>query len=193
MPLLTTLAGDALNAYGFSRGGSAPADYDLIASQVLSTTASAVTFTGIPATFKHLELRIVSRSNYGDSQNYIRVRANGDSAGNYSQHYLQGTGSVVGSTGFGDQSFIYAGNHSANTATTSSFGASIVQITDYAKTDKFKTARTIAGHHSGSTQNMYILSSAWRSTSAITSLEITNLISSSFVAGSRFSLYGIAG
>jgi hypothetical protein len=174
--------------------GGAVGDYELIATQLLATTSSAVTFSAIPSTYKHLELRMVTRSDYGSDQNYIRVRVNGDSSGNYSQHFLQGTGSAVGSTGYGSQSYIYAGNHSANTATTNSFGSSILHLADYASTAKYKTARIIAGHYSGSSQNVYLLSGAWQNTASVNALEITNLLgSANFVAGSRFSLYGIAG
>jgi hypothetical protein len=153
--------------------------------------ASSVTFSNIPSTYKHLQLRILGRST-STSTTQISMRFNSDSASNYSEHFLRGDGSSASAYGGANVSAVQTGilpgtNQSANV-----FGALIVDILDYADTNKFKTVRMMTAYDNNGSGSVGLYSANWRSTSAITSIE-------SFVSGfnlvqnSQFALYGIKG
>ena len=78
--------------------------------------------------------------------------------------------------------------------TANTFGAGVIDILDYAKTNKYKATRQLSGISSNATvgDRDYLLygSGLWRSTSAITSITLTG---NSFVQYSHFALYGIKG
>jgi hypothetical protein len=163
--------------------GSAPAGaYELISTQVLSGEVSSVTFSSIPQTYKHLQLRGVFERSGGD---VFVARLNADSGFNYSWHRLYGEGSFVGSD---------AGPSESGMRLTVS-GASrqsgiVCDVLDYSSTTKNTTFRSLAGF---ATFDRYInlSSGAWYSTAAVTTITLNT--SATLIAGSRFSLYGIKG
>jgi hypothetical protein len=109
---------------------------------------------------------------------------NGDTGSNYSDVRAFGDGSSTGSTaGTGTQA-IY-GVHD----TTS--GAFMLQIMDYAQTNKHKTALARAD---GVSQNVNMIAARWASTAAVTSVSLFPLGGGSptFAIGSTFTLYGVA-
>jgi hypothetical protein len=67
-----------------------------------------------------------------------------------------------------------------------------IDILDYKDTNKYKTTRAISGAERGATPSyVFIPSSNWRSTSAITSIKLFPESGASFVQYSNFQLYGI--
>jgi hypothetical protein len=70
------------------------------------------------------------------------------------------------------------------------FGAQIIDIFDYADTDKYKTQRSIGGNDNNGTGMIALMSGSWRSTSPINSITIT-ATSANFVTYSSFALYGV--
>jgi hypothetical protein len=162
--------------------------YDAIASTTLSTATASITFSGIPSTYNHLQLRVVCGSASGTS--YLVMKINGDStAANYSSHYLVGFGSgtpVYGGAGsrIGDLGVV------PTSATT--FTGSIIDGLDYSSIYKYKTFRMLSGYDSGSAGNLGFTSMAWlNSSTAISSITFTLDNSANFVANSSFALYGI--
>jgi hypothetical protein len=78
------------------------------------------------------------------------------------------------------------------------FGAGIVDILDYANTNKYKTIRSLTGHdHNGVIAGIHAIvnlnSGSWRSTSAINSIVIGVVSGTAFNQYSSFALYGIKG
>ena len=181
-----------LGILGNRRGGAAAGAYELISTTVLSSTASSVTFSSIDTTtYKHLEIRAVTRTNRANTREDFGMRLNSDSATNYSWHYLDGSGASVASGGGATQNVMYVGlGTPASTETANIFGVSITSILDYASTAKYKTIRTLYGTRGG-TPDIALISGNWRSTVAVTSVTLLPLQTGSFVSGSRFSLYGI--
>ena len=176
-----------------SSGGAGAGAYELIATQILSSTTSTITFSSIASTYKHLELRIVGRTNGTGTEDGIRLTFNGTTTG-YSRHYLYGDGGSVSSGANTSQS--YADTYPAAIAsanTTNEFGGLIVNSLDYASTNKNKTIRSLGGHRNPSVLAVALVSNLWASTSAINSISLVSSFSNSFVSGSRFSLYGIKG
>lgn len=159
--------------------------YDLIASTTLASAASDVGFFGIPNTYR--DLRIVSSSPSGASIGWtIVARVNGDSGSNYTYVQMAGSGSSA-TSGAGTVSYFFAGTKGVSTPT-----VGILDIFDYAQTNKHKTA--ISRRNNAGAQ---VASEAmrWASTSAITSIVITISVGGSEVleAGTTVSLFGITG
>ena len=178
-----------------SSGGGAAGAYELISTTVLTTTAASVTFSSIPSTYKHLQIRTVTRTNFSD--NFVMDmtgKINNDSNANYSQHFLNGNGTSVTSGANTNLTYLYlqSASPAANT-TANSFGCMVMELLDYSSTSKNKTIRAMIGAaNPGSTYSgVRLISNLWMSTAAVTSVQLNG--GGSFIAGSRFSLYGIKG
>ena len=158
------------------------ATYDLIASNVLSSSAASVTFSSIPATYRDLVL-VVSGARTSSTGFGIRIRFNADSGTNYSQVIMRGNGSTSTSNS-STEPYIYF-----DAWTTGAFGTgqsnAIFQIMDYSATDKHKTVLQRVN-------NSALLTSAqaarWASTSAINEIYVEG---SDWASGTSFYLYGI--
>lgn len=180
----------------FSSGGGGAAAYELISTTVLGSGQSSVTFSGLGtsgAAYKHLQLRYVARTDHTGTQSAF-VRLNGDSGANYAYHSLEGNGgSVVSSaTSSATAAFMYLGGLPGNNSTTGIFEGSIMDILDFSSTTKNKTLRNMNGTMGNVVSNIRLTSGLWMNTAAITSIVISPQ-SANFIAGSRFSLYGLRG
>ena len=129
-----------------SAGGLA-GSMDLISTVIVSGSNANVTFSSIPQTYKHLEIRFVMRDGYNGANGIPDVALNGDFGANYSAHYLRGNGTAASSgsaTGtsslFGQTAISSNINDTANI-----FGAGIIDIYDYANTSINKTAQMLNG------------------------------------------------
>lgn len=182
-----------LNKYSSMNAG-AVSDYQLLSSTTLGGSQASITFTSDAtwANFKHLQIRGVARTDVASIYVDSRIRFNGDSGANYSTHEMYGAGgSAPTSGGAASQNQLNIFYSAGSTAATYIFAPFTIDILDAFSTTKNKTARSLSGVVASS--NLIDLrSGAWYSTSAITSINI-NLASGNFIAGSRFSLYGLKG
>ena len=157
--------------------------------------ASSVNFTSISSAYTHLQIRTMVKTNEGTTgATNIEMRFNSDTAGNYTRHYLFGTGSSAISGGGGGANLLTTGS-AAQSGVASTFGATVIDILDYANTNKFKTMRTISGVDQNDSGSRFIWgtqSGVWMSTSAITSISLFSN-SSNLSQYSSFALYGIKG
>jgi hypothetical protein len=163
-----------------------------IASTTLSTASSTITFSSIPADYTHLQVRFMGKSSYTTGTvDTLRATFNSDSAGNYSYHFLRGNGSAASSDNDVSVTSLFLGNQ-ANTGSgmTSIFGAGVLDILDYANTNKYKTIRTLCGYDSNGDGRVLLSSSNWRSSSAITSVSFT-MANGNFTTDTSFALYGV--
>lgn len=149
---------------------------------------SSVSFTGIPSTYTHLQVRVISRLSTATSGG--RITFNSDSAANYSRHYLEGTGSSAVSGASTSASFMDILTSPVSTDTANVFSANIIDILDYANTNKYKTVRNLAGLDINGTGYVDLWSGNWRSTAAIASITFTPQ-AGNFVQYSSFALYGV--
>ncbi len=170
-------------------GGGAGTDFQLISTQVLASSASSVTFSSIPGTFRHLQLRATMRDAFGSGTYDALFRLNGVSSASYSFHQLQGSGTAVSSAGSGSTTEMYPVGYPANAITSGVFGAMILDVLDYSQTTKNKTVRALGGVTATSAQLIGLRSGFYNSTSAVTSLTLL-AGGTGFQIGSRFSLYG---
>lgn len=155
---------------------------------------TTLTFSSIPQTFKHLQIRSIARSNTGGggSDTQAVMRFNSDSGANYTYHILSGSGSAAAASGGISQTNATAGFVAGSAATANCFSVAVCDILDYTNTNKFKTVRLAGGDDFNNTNsNVYFWSNVWRSTSAITQIDITN--GGNYAQYSHFALYGIKG
>jgi hypothetical protein len=168
--------------------------YELIETSIVSgSSTSTITFSSLntySSTYKHLQIRIAARSSHAVTQQVVDLRFNGDSGSNYALHRLTGNGSAVSSAGATSQGGAYAALIPGSSATANAFGASVCDILDTFSSTKNKTTRAMAGQPAGNEISMY--SGAWFNTASITSIA-ASIAAGTFIAGSRFSLYGIKG
>jgi hypothetical protein len=181
------------SAAGAGGGGGGVLAYELISTTLLGSTTASVTFSSIPSTYKHLQIRATTRTSSGTG--YAVSYANGNNTGPYnkSSHLLFGNGSTVSSGSSTNAEIFYQlpGETAGSGATSGAFGASITDVLDYANTSKTKTFRTLNGYMASS-RIISLASGNWNDLTAITSITFA-VDGGSYVSGSRFSLYGIKG
>lgn len=169
-----------------------PVTYTLISSNVLSSTATSVTFSSIPNTYTDLVLRVSTRTDVAGVDGVaVRVIFNGNTSSVYSTTILRGSGSAASSTmdagtyGW----FSFNGMASAgNTADT--FASGELYIPSYTASVNKQMSSIYTSENNATAANMNCNALLWRNTSAISSIGLS-LGSGSFISGSSFYLYGI--
>lgn len=161
-----------------------------IAGQTISTPG-AITFSSIPQTFTHLQVRLTCRSDFAGAAAANFIRFNGDSGSSYPYHFLLGDGSSASSSGTTAGTVGFLGNMSAATSTANVFTNCIADILDYTNTNKNKTLRNLQGYDANGSGQVYLASTLWLSTAAITSILLVSGGGANYVAGTRADLYGI--
>jgi hypothetical protein len=179
---------------GAAGGGAA---YELIQTTLITGDTTSVTFSSIPQSFRHLQIRIVARGATtltGTGVRRIALRFNSDSTNSHSEHELFGNGGGIFSQAAASQSYMWGGYSIDDGVTTNVYSASVLDILDYALNTKNKTTRTLAGNHGG-TNVINLQSSARYNLDAISSIQLfaEGAPTHGFRSGSRFSLYGIRG
>jgi hypothetical protein len=161
-----------------------------------SAGASSVEFTNIPNTYTHLQVRCFGHlSGSGNVGDIIRMTFNSDTTSNYSYHLLQGNGSSASADAAASTSWIYSGVYIDSFGYSQAFGVSIIDILDYANSNKYKTTRSLFGYEFNNNDYSRIAlgSGLWRSTSAITSIKLVSGLALNLTQYSSFALYGIKG
>ena len=163
--------------------------YESIATVTASGSTGVVTFSSIPATYQHLQVRFIGRST---SDTEVKITANSDTGANYARHLVYGDGSTTGASGNASQSNMRIAYTTNALNAANVYGANVIDILDYANTNKYKTFRSMTGIDINAAGGYVQLSSGlWQSTSAITSLTFT--ITDVYTSLSSFALYGIKG
>ena len=166
-------------------------DFYQIATTTLGSSQSTVTFSSIPQTYTHLQIRFMSQNDRADTNNGVLLQFNSDSGTNYSWHRFYGNGSTAEGSASTSTTGIRIERQSAYSSANSIFGASICDILDYADTNKFKTIKNIGGVDANGTGHVALNSGNWRSTSAVTSISLTGFDGGNFKQYSSFQLYGV--
>jgi len=183
----------------FGSYGALVGDFESIASFTTGAGNDAsITFSSIPATYTHLQIRVTARGTVADTSDAAYVTFNSDTGTNYAGHYLNGNGTAAAAasvTSSAPAYPMYVFFFPAANATASAFGVGVADILDYASTSKTKVLRSITGADSNgnnSSGRVYLQSVLWNSTSAITTIKLTPM-NGSFAQYSHFALYGIKG
>lgn len=171
--------------YDSGAGGGAAGDFESIAT-LTPTSGTSVSFTSIPSTYTHLQVRY---SVMGTNFATLRMTLNSDTASNYSWHEVGG---------YNSSAIVDAGTSSTFADLTPynrGLGSSqptpgVLDILDYANTNKFKTTKALTGRNDNtSSSSIGFYSGNWRSTSAVSTVTFTS--SSAFATGTSIALYGI--
>jgi hypothetical protein len=180
---------------GFFGAGGASGPYELISTTLITTSTAGLSFTSIPSSYKHLQIRYVARNATSGTRDELSVRFNGSTAYNHAYHKLQGNGSSVASSATTTTDVMNGGWMTGPSETANVFGAGVIDILDYASTSKNKTIRSLSGLNGPSGGPYVSLNSGffYANTNAITSIQLNTINVFNFAAGSRFSLYGIKG
>ena len=171
-----------------------PPSFESIATTTVgSGGSSSVTFSSIPQTYTHLQIRALTRAT---ALNALVIRYNSDAtSGNYKTHNLEGNGATVtASTGGAVTSYGYIAYPTYSTMNANMFGCSITDILDYTNTNKNKVSKTLGSYDTNNTVDGYVtlFSNVWLSTAAITNIQIFAQ-SANFAQYSQIALYGIKG
>jgi len=193
----------ATNANGVSAASSASSsatplisisgDFESIQTINLGSNQSTITFSSIPQTYKHLQLRITGRTTHAGNSSEMGLKVNGVS-GIYTRHLLYADGSTVNIDGRqeGDEYFFMtwiAGNNAAENI----HGVCIVDFLDY-RANKTKAISVLTALDRNGAGLVGIESSQINSTSAVSSITlITQPSGNNFMTNSHFALYGIKG
>lgn len=183
---MSGILGALLGSFPVSAAGA----FESIATATGTGSSDTITFTSIPGTYQHLQIRCIAFGSVAN-QNTMLLRINSDSGSNYARHNLRGNGSSAAASGSASTSFIGIGGVTNNLDSTYPMVA-IVDIHDYASTSKNKTVRSLGGIDYNGSGEITLQSGVWLSTSAVTSISIVTP-GQNFTTNSTFALYGIKG
>jgi hypothetical protein len=173
-----------------SQGGAAPVSntsMELISTVVTTGSSASITFSSIPAGYKHLQLRYVMVAASGTP---LFLRFNGQAVFSYYRHLLRGNGSAIQSSYVNDDKIELSGNTALGDPTFPLVG--VCDILDAFSTVKRKTVKNLYGNRRASVFEVGLNSGGWNNDIAITSVNLSN-DTAFYGSGSRFSLYGIKG
>ena len=161
-----------------------PGSYESISTVTVGAGGTtSISFSSIPSTYKHLQIRVLSLASAAGSS--ATIEFNGTTAPNalYYTHTLYGNGSSAIASNTATYNFApdFQGSSSAP-------GSTIIDIIDYADTNKFKTTRVLGGYDANGSGIVGLTSNLWRNTAAISSIIIKYTTISQH---SSFALYGI--
>lgn len=176
-----------LGIWASAASAAAITSYESIATVTVgSTPQSSITFSSIPSTYQHLQIRAMVRQTA--SANCVAT-FNSDGGGNYSTHRLMGDGSSASSAAFAPVGAMYVG-YIPNTSYPESM---VMDVFNYSNTNTYKTIRALEGSDvNGATGYVTFWSGNWRNTNAVNTITLTP-IGTTFAQYSSFALYGIKG
>lgn len=188
----TNANGTSLASTGVSGTVIQPTAYESIATVTVgSGNASNITFSSIPSTYTHLQLRGILRNIGGATGDNLYMRFNSDTASNYTAHWVEGDGSSVSAAAVAPWNVMLPAFIPTPDYTASVFNTLVIDILDYANTNKFKTIRSLSGFDRNGAGRNGLFSGLWRNTNAVSTITFT--CSNNFVQYSQLALYGIKG
>ena len=169
---------------------AAPASYELISTATGTGSSGVITFSSIPADYKHLQIRYTAKNSSSATQ--INITMNSITSGVYIRHSLLGNGSAVSSTASStSQTAIQLVESMSNSTTANAVNGGVIDILDYSNASKNTTIRALYGM-ADNLNRVYLSSGLYNQTTAVSSLTLT-ASANNFSTLSRFSLYGIKG
>ena len=164
--------------------------YDSIATGIGTGANDEITFSSIPSTYTHLQIRGIANS--GGTTNTMNVRFNGDTSSIYVRRRILGDGSTIGNAAQTAQSQIPFISSSGLPTAANTYGVFVIDILDYRSTYKHKTLRLLTGQDSNGSGAVEMTSGLWPNASAITSVTV-RLNGGAYTVPSQVALYGIKG
>ena len=163
---------------------AAGATYEPIATTTLASATSTVTFSSISGSYTDLVF-VFSGNTSAIANSFMRF--NSDTGSNYSMTWVAGDGSAAASGVETSKTRLLIDVYGY--ANPSNITNKVMSIQNYSNSTTYKT---VLGRANNSAAGTEALVGLWRSTSAITQIDILTLSATTFSVGSTFTLYGIA-
>jgi len=161
--------------------------YDSIATATGTGSSGVITFTSIPSTYTHLQVRFMGLTSVSPVDVLMKVNS---TVTGLRDHYIAGYGtSVSASTDASTANGIYLTPQGLR-GTYPTVGT--IDFLDYANTSKYKTVRSLNGRDENGSGYIALVSYLFDTTSAISSITFT-ATSGNFTTNAQFALYGIKG
>jgi hypothetical protein len=158
-------------------------DFESIATANGTGSSATITFSSIPSTYTHLQIRVFNYTGGGDN---LGIQFNNDTGSNYAYHQIAADGSDITVAGVTNNTTMLAGYSSP-----SQYGVAVTDILDYKNTNKNKTIRSLHGSDANGSGFIIFRSGLWMNTSAVSSIRL--FANNNFTTASQFALYGIKG
>ena len=177
---------------------------EAIATTYLEADAASVTFSSIPATYEHLQIRWNARSNstswHGDYLFMQMGSGSVDTTSNYAYHNVRGYGTSksvtkdASHTGILFDMVVSSGGSSGPPAP--AYGGGVIDLLDYTNTNKLTTISDVGGNPfaaSTSYQGVCFGSGLWMTATAVDTILMSTAYDGTrgFARGSEFTLYGL--
>jgi hypothetical protein len=165
--------------------------FDTLGAVLLGSSSTGLTFSNIPQTYTHLQIRASVRTSRNDATtDVLTIQFNGVTTNSYSTHGLVGNRSSVTSYGYNPYPHpMYLDGMPSTTSTANIFGVGIIDILNYSNTSINTTVRAIGGTDFNGSGQVRFTSGVWNNTNAVTSIYFGSV--GSYLANSTFALYGI--
>lgn len=161
--------------------------YEPIATTTLSSASGTIAFNSIPGTYT--DLKIICVVTATDASTFLRMTFNSDTATNYSYTSLRGNGTSATKSIVANTAIMLPLSYTLALPTTlPAFGN--VDIFNYAGST-YKTVLALGANDQNGSGEINAMVNMWRSTSAVTSIQLVANSTNTFTAGSTFTLYGI--
>jgi hypothetical protein len=174
-----------------------PSSFESIASTTLGSAAADITFSSIPSTYKHLQIRGFARGSANGISAAGYVQFNGATGSSYAWHLITAGGAGATSIivdGVASDTAMWLIHSPANTNVSNYFAPFVIDIYDYADTNKSTTARSLSGFlsNNGSETSVRLFTGLYTPTTAVSSIKFF-YSGQNIMANSQISLYGIKG
>jgi hypothetical protein len=163
--------------------------FELIASSLISTNTTTVTFSSIPGTYTDLKLVISGRSSnnaYSSAWSDTNLYFNGSNT-SLSIRDLAGTGSSATS----NPGTVITIRIPSSGTTSNTFGNAEIYIPNYAGSTNKSSSVDLVTENNATQSRTELQATLWSNTAAITSISIQGIDGAQFVPYSNFYLYGI--
>jgi hypothetical protein len=160
---------------------------------VASFDTNTILGGNIPSAYNHLKLVFEGRGDTAAASTTVTMRVNNDSAANYEHAvgYMTGAAVYSGNGVGGGTGAQVAGHMAAATATAGATGAFELTLAQYNSATLWRRWMGTGGSNDGANIWLETIMGSWRNAAnAITRLSLTPG-AGNFVAGSRFTLYGM--
>jgi hypothetical protein len=188
-PVIDTIG--SVKGYGWGAFVST-GPFESIATVTVGTTSlPTITFSSIPSTYTHLQLRVMAKTTRSAGPDLLGLYMNGSTSSDYADNYFYGDGTTPSVDGNRSYPQINVQRLASAHSGSNIFSCMVIDILDYANTNKFKTVRYLGGFDANGSGRVGLGTGLWRSTNAISSLNMFSLYTENFGQYSQFALYGI--
>lgn len=162
-----------------------PSTYTPIFNLTISTSFNSITVSNIPQNYTDLVFMFNARGS-NDIESDIGIRFNSDTSTAYSDTRMYGESLSAGSDRHTTINYINIGRQGGTV-----FAPNIYNIMNYTNANAFKNVVARSGHATSSGSITLANIGIWRSTSAITTIDLVQLGAQNYKSGCTFALYGI--